>query len=400
MSRPERAFRSGSSVPSPDVRESFPELVELRRRIHRHPEPGFREERTAALIRQKLRSWGIPFRNSCGTGTVALFKGARPGPTILIRADMDALPIREENRVPYASTIPGMMHACGHDGHVAMALVAAKLLRKRRSSLRGNVKFMFQPAEEGPGGARPMIEDGLLERPAVDAAFAIHLRNDLPVGKVGVSAGPVYASSDDFTMTVMGKGGHAGRPHRTVDPVVAAAQIISASQNIVSRQVDPMNGVVVTFGTLRGGTRPNIIPDRVEMQGTVRTFGDAVRRQVAGDLARIGKNVAAALRAKVDLDYRQRYPSVVNDPLLAERVRQVLRGALGARALVEQGRSMAGEDMAFVLREVPGVYLFVGSMNRAKGLDQPHHCARYNFDETALAVGVETWLALAAAFLS
>jgi amidohydrolase len=395
-----RQGTNGAAGISREVRESFRELVELRRRVHQYPEPGFREERTAALIRQKLKSWGIPFRTSCGTGTVALLKGVRPGPTILIRADMDGLPIREETRVPYASKIPGMMHACGHDGHVAMALLAAKLLRKRRGSLRGNVKFMFQPAEEGPGGARPMVEDGVLKRPAVDAAFAIHLRNDLAVGKVGVSAGQVYASSDDFKITVTGKGGHAGRPHRAVDPVVAAAQIITASQTIVSRQVDPMNGAVVTFGTLQGGTKANVIPDRVEMQGTVRTFGDAVRRQLARDLARIGRNVATALRAKVDLDYRPRYPSVVNDPALAERVRGILRGALGARALVEQGRSMAGEDMAFVLREVPGVYLFVGSMNRAKGLAQPHHCARYNFDEEALATGVEIWLALAGAFLS
>jgi amidohydrolase len=245
-----------------------------------------------------------------------------------------------------------------------------------------------------------MIEDGLLRRPAVEAAFAIHLRNDLPVGKLGVSSGPVYASSDDFKITVLGKGGHAGRPHRTVDPVVAAAQIITASQTIVSRQVDPMNGAVVTFGTLQGGTKCNVIPDRVEMQGTVRTFGEAVRRRLARDLQRIGRNVASALRARVEVDYRPRYPSVVNDPSLAERVRTILRRALGARAVVEQGRSMAGEDMAFVLREVPGVYLFVGSMNKAKGLDQPHHCARYNFDETALAYGVEAWLSLAGAFLS
>jgi amidohydrolase len=383
-----------------EVRGSVRELVELRRRLHQIPEAGFREERTAALIRGKLRSWGIPFRALCGTGTVALLEGARPGPTILIRADMDGLPIREETRVPYASTIPGMMHACGHDGHVAMALVAAKLLRRRRSSMRGNVKFMFQPAEEGPGGARPMVEAGVLERPRVDAAFAIHLRNDLAIGKVGLSDGPVYASSDDFRIIVTGKGGHAGRPHRTVDPVVAAAQIISASQTIVSRQVDPTNGAVVTFGTLQGGTKANIIPDRVEMQGTLRTFGEKVRRQVARDLERIGKSVAAALRAKVDFEYRPRYPSVVNDAAMAERVRTILQGALGARALVAQGRSMAGEDMAFVLREVPGVYLFVGSMNRAKGLDQPHHCARYNFDEAALAVGVEVWLSLAGALLS
>ena len=393
------AARNGAAGPSREVRDSVRELVDLRRRLHRIPEPGFREVRTAALIRKTLSGWRIPFRPLCGTGTVALIEGARRGPTILIRADIDGLPLREETRAPYASTIPGMMHACGHDGHAAMALVAARLLWKRRGALRGAVKVMFQPAEEGPGGARPMIQAGVLERPKVDAAFAIHLRNDLAVGKVGVGSGPVYASSDEFRITVTGRGGHAARPHLTVDPVVAAAQIVTASQNIVSRQVDPLRGAVVTFGTVQGGTKPNIIPDRVEMQGTLRTFDERVRRQLMVDLKRIGKNVAAALRASVDVEFRRMYPSVVNDPPLAERVRTVLRDALGARAVVDHGRSMAGEDMAFVLREVPGVYLFVGSMNRAKGLDQPHHCARYEFDEAALAVGVETWLAIADALL-
>ena len=383
---------------SPDVRSHAREVVALRRSIHEYPEQGFKEIRTAALIRSRLKSWGVEHRSLAGTGTVALVRGAKPGPTILVRADMDALPLLELNPVPYASRIKGVMHACGHDGHTAMALVAAKLLRQRRASLRGNVKFMFQPAEEGPGGAGPMIEAGLLERPKVDAAFAIHMWNDLPTGKIGVRSGPVMESADEFRMTVVGRGGHGAAPHQTVDPVAIAAQVVTACQSIVSRKVDPTKCAVVTFGQIHGGTRHNIIPDRVELSGTVRAFEEPVRRQLAREIPKVARGVAASLGAGLEFDYRWGYPPTVNDSRMTALVRDTVRETLGAGAAVEQDVTMGAEDMSLVLQEVPGCYFFLGSMNRRKGLVQPHHSPRFNFDEDALPPGVELWLRLAERF--
>jgi amidohydrolase len=385
---------------SPEVLRHRKDLVAIRRAIHQYPEPGFREHRTASLVRAELRRCGIEPRRVCGTGTVGVVRGGRPGPTILIRADMDGLPVTEENRVPYASKTRGMMHACGHDGHVAMALVAARILQGRRASLRGNVKFMFQPAEEGPGGAGPMIEEGLLEKPRVDAAFAIHLWNNLPVGRAGVRAGPVFASADEFAMTVVGKGGHGAAPHQTVDPVAIAAQVVVACQAIVSRRVDPTRASVVTFGEIHGGTRHNIIPDQVQLTGTLRAFDRAVRRQLRADLPRIAARVAAAFGARLRFEFTQGYPPTVNDPKMTSLVRDAAREALGKSAPTEQDPSMGAEDMSLVLERVPGCYLFVGSSNARKGLTFPHHSARFDFDEGALAGGVELWLRLAGRVLN
>lgn len=380
---------------SADVRQRFRDLVAIRRALHRCPEEGFRELRTAAFIRDRLSKWGIPHRAMCGTGTVALVRGSRPGPTILIRADMDGLPVREENRVAYASRNRGLMHACGHDGHVAMALAAASLLHRRRASLRGNVKFMFQPAEEGPGGAGPMIEAGVLQNPAVNAAFALHVWNDLPTGRVGVRPGPVFASMDEFRLVVRGKGGHGGAPHQTVDPVLAAAQIVVAGQSIVSRRIDPVQGAVVTFGTVHGGTRLNVIPDEVVLEGTARAFDPAVRRRLLREIPRVARGVAAGLGATTRFEILQGYPSTVNDPAMTLHVRAAVEEALGPSASVEQPPSMGAEDMALVLRKVPGCYFFLGSRNPGKGLVYPHHSAHFDFDEDALPIGVEIWLRLA-----
>jgi amidohydrolase len=385
---------------SPDVRSSVKELVALRRAIHQYPEEGFKEFRTSALVRSKLKSWGVDHKAMCGTGTVALIKGSRPGPTMLIRADMDALPLQEENKVPYCSRNKGVMHACGHDGHTAMALLAAKLLQKQRTSLRGNVKFMFQPAEEGPGGAGPMMDEGLLRGPKVDAAFAIHMWNDLPTGRMGVRTGPVFASADEFTMKVIGRGGHGAAPHQTVDPVATAAQVVTACQNIVSRKVDPTRSAVVTFGQIHGGTRHNIIPDVVEMTGTVRAFEETVRRQLQREIPRIAGGVASAMGARFEFEYRRGYPPTVNEESMTDLVRDSVREAAGTAAAVEQDLSMGAEDMSLVLQEVPGCYFFLGSMNPRKGLVHPHHSVHFNFDEDALALGVETWLRLTHRFLN
>jgi amidohydrolase len=384
---------------SPEVARTRAEVVSLRRRVHRHPELGFREERTAALIRARLRSCGVEHRAVCGTGTVALVRGARPGPTILIRADMDALPVREENRVPYASKVPGLMHACGHDGHVAIALGAAKVLQSLRHRLAGNVKFMFQPAEEGPGGAAPMLEAGVLRNPPVEAAFALHLWNEIPVGRVGIRAGPVFAAADEFEMTVEGRGGHGAAPHQTADPVVAAAHVVAACQTVVSRRVDPISSAVVTFGEIRGGTRHNIIPDSVHLTGTLRSFEEPVRRLLAREVARVARRAAAALGAGLRWEYRPGYPATVNDPEMARRVREAAREVLGPRGACECRPTMGAEDMSLILREVPGCYFFLGSGNRRRGLHHPHHSARFDFDEAALAAGVEIWVRLALKYL-
>ena len=385
---------------SPDVRTNTKELIALRRLIHQYPEQGFKEFKTAALIRSRLKSWGVEHKAMCGTGTVALIKGSRPGPTMLIRADMDALPLLELNKVPYCSRNKGVMHACGHDGHTAMALIAAKLLQKRRTSFRGNVKFMFQPAEEGPGGAGPMIDEGLLRGPTVDAAFAIHMWNDLPTGALGVRSGPVFASADEFHMKIVGSGGHGAAPHQTVDPVAAAAQVITACQTIVSRRVDPTKSAVVTFGQIHGGTRHNIIPDHVEMTGTVRAFEEPVRRLLQREIPKVAGGVASALGARLEFEYKRGYPPTVNEESMTDLVRDSVREAAGTAGAVEQDVSMGAEDMSLVLQEVPGCYFFLGSMNHRKGLVYPHHSAQFNFDEEALALGVETWLRLAQRFLN
>jgi amidohydrolase len=385
---------------SPEVKSNTKELIAIRRAIHQHPEQGFKEFKTAALIRSRLKAWGIEHKAMCGTGTVALIKGSRPGPTMLLRADMDALPLLEQNKVPYCSRNKGIMHACGHDGHTAMALMAAKLLQKRRTSFRGNLKIMFQPAEEGPGGAGPMIDEGLLRGPKVDAAFAIHMWNDLPTGRLGVRSGPVFASADEFRIKIVGRGGHGAAPHQTVDPVAAAAQVITACQNIVSRKVDPTKSAVVTFGQIHGGTRHNIIPDVVDMTGTVRAFEEPVRRLLQREIPKVAGGVASALGAKLDFSYHRGYPPTVNEEAMTDLVRDSVREAAGTAAAVEQDVSMGAEDMSLVLQEVPGCYFFLGSMNPRKGFVFPHHSSHFNFDEEALPLGVETWLRLAQRFLN
>lgn len=384
---------------SPEVRALAPEVTRLRRAIHAHPERGFEEVETAKLVRGRLKAWGISHHPLAKTGTVALVKGARPGPTILVRADMDALPLEELSKVPYASKIKGVMHACGHDGHVAMALGAAALLHQRRADLCGNVKVMFQPAEEGPGGAEPMIEEGLLDGPKVDAAFAIHLWNDLDTGQVGVREGPVFAAENQFRLKIVGKGGHGAAPHQTVDPVVVAAQVVTACQAIVSRRVDPVKTAVVTFGKIQGGTRHNIIPDDVTLDGTIRSFDPAVRKQVVREFRKIVTGIAASFGAKVQLDELPGYPPTVNDAEHCARVREALSPAFGVRSVVEQDQCMGAEDMSYVLAKVPGCYMVLGSRNKKKGFIYPHHSAQFDFDEAALANGVEVWMRIAEKYL-
>lgn len=385
---------------TPEVKAIVPELIALRRVLHQYPELGFKETRTAGLIEKHLKKSGVETKRMVKTGTVGLIRGRRPGKTVLFRADMDGLPVMEENKVPYRSRNNGVMHACGHDGHVAISLMAARILARRRDRLAGNVKFMFQPAEEGPGGAMPMIQAGLLERPHVDAAFALHMWNDLPVGTLGVRSGPVFANVDEFTARIIGRGGHGAAPNQTIDPIVTAAYVITALQNIVSRKVDPLESAVVTIGRIEGGSKHNIIPDLVTLYGTVRSFDRRVRGQLQREIERVIRGVTGSMGARYELNYRHQYPATVNDDAMTQVVVEAAQEVVGKRGVIRQDPTMGAEDMSLVLQKVPGSYFMLGSANPKKGLANPHHSARFDFDEASLPIGVEAVVRVVERFLN
>lgn len=374
------------NTPAPVDRTS---LVETRRDIHQHPELGFEETRTAALITERLRALNYHVTPGVGrTGVVGLKKHAgRDGRCVLLRADMDALPVEEANAVPYRSTQPGKMHACGHDGHVAIGLEVARRLAPLQ--LGGSVKFAFQPAEEASNGAQAMIRDGVLETPTVDAAFGIHLWNDLPVGTVGIMAGPVMASVDQFEIEIVGRGGHAAAPHQTIDPVLVAAHVITALQSLVSRRRDPLSEAVVSVTEIHAGRAFNVIPDRAQLRGTVRTFGGSFWEDAPRLVEETAHGVAAAFAATAQLHYRRLSAPLINNEELSTLMREVAAGLIGA-ANVRQGvRTMGGEDMSFFLERVPGCFAFVGSAPRGKGHASPHHSPTFDIDEESLVIGAE-----------
>ena len=384
---------------SEDVKAVTSDVVAIRRDVHSHPEAGFKETRTADLIERRLGAIRVESKRIAGTGILATIKGAKPGPTMLVRADIDGLPVTELNEVPYRSKVPGMMHACGHDGHVATALGAATVLAGRRDKLAGTIKFMFQPAEEGPGGALPMIEAGILDKPKVDASFAMHMWNDLPVGQIGARPGPVFASADEFTVKITGKGGHGAAPHQTIDPIVVAAHLTLALQTIVSRKTHPLKSAVVTVGQIHGGVRHNIISDTATLNGTCRALEKPVRAMIQKEIRAIAKGVAGAFGAKADVEWRDGYPPTVNDPKMTELVRAAAAQVVGEGNVVEQDITMGAEDMSYVLERTPGCYWLLGSANAKKGLDYPHHSARFDFDEESLPIGVQVWTKIAERFL-
>lgn len=367
------------------------ELVAWRRDLHMHPELGHQETRTSGLVAEHLRRLGYRvYSGVAKTGVIGILQGARLGPTVMLRFDMDALPIQEETQAEYASQTPGVMHACGHDGHVTVGLGTATLLQRHRGELAGTVKLVFQPAEEGINGARSMVEEGALDDygPRPDAAFGLHIWNHAPLGQAKCTAGPVMAAADRWVLTVKGRGGHGALPHATADPVVAAGQIVTALQSIVSRNVRPQETVVLSVGTINGGTAFNIIPDQVELTGTVRTFDADVRDTVLGRLEALCQGVAAGMGVQVDLRVEMLTPAVVNDTAATELVRKVAQDVLGAENVRGDFRTMGSEDMAFFLNEVPGSFMFLGSANAQRGLDAPHHSPRFDFDEAVLPLGV------------
>jgi amidohydrolase len=386
---------------SAEVASLLTDLVALRRDLHRHPELGFREHRTAGIVADRLRSLGLEVKTGVGkTGVIGLLKGARPGKTLLIRADMDALPVQEENTHDYASTVKGVMHACGHDAHTAIGLTAARVLAARRDRLAGTVKFVFQPAEEGDGGGKAMVEDGALEAPKVDAALALHLWNSLPVGVVGVRNGATWASSDHLEITIVGKGGHAAYPNAAVDPIVVGAEVVLALQTIVSRQLKPTLPAVVSITKFDAGTTNNVIPPEATLLGTVRLYDESLREDVRRRIERVVKGVCEAHGAAHRCRYTYAYPVTANDPGLAAFVREVAGGVVGAGRVIEHEATMGAEDMAFFFQRVPGCYFVIGSMNAEKGLTYPHHHPKFDFDEACLPLGVELFVRAAERYLA
>jgi amidohydrolase len=357
----------------------------LRRDFHRHPELGFNEFRTAGIVTRELNDLGLEVSTGIGkTGVVALLEGARPGPVVLARFDMDALPILEETAAEYASQNPGVMHACGHDGHTAIGLTVARILGAHREELGGTVKFVFQPAEEGLGGAEAMLADGVLENPRPDYSLALHLWNDQPLGWLGVTPGPAMAASDRFQVTLTGRGGHGASPHLAIDPVLAGAQVVTALQSIVARNIDPLKSAVVTVTSLAGGEAFNVIPSTVSIRGTIRSFEPQVRSLVMERFHQVVDGVAQAMGCQAQIETWRITPAVVNDPQVTNRVQSVAERLLPDCDLDKVGRTMGSEDMAYLMDDIPGCYFFIGSADAARGLNAPHHNPLFDFDEAAL----------------
>lgn len=377
------------------------ELIRLRRDFHRHPELGFHEERTSTVISDYLDRLGMEVHRGIGkTGVVGVLRGRKPGKTVMLRSDMDALPIQEQNDVEYMSVNDGVMHACGHDGHMAILLGAATVLSAERDKLPGIVKFVFQPAEESLGGAKYMIEDGVLEDPRVDAVFGLHLINQIPRGYIACKSGTIMANMDGFIVTIMGRGGHGAMPEGGIDAILMSSQVITALQGIATKQISPLNPVIVHVGIIRGGEAPNVIADTVVLEGTVRTLDESARKLIPGSMERIISGITSTMGGSYELDYQTGYPATINDATMTEMVKKAALEAVGSDCVFEHPSAMISEDMSFYLQKVPGSYFFVGSGNAAKGLCQPHHNSRFDIDEEALVVGAHMMFSVAVSYLN
>jgi amidohydrolase len=377
-------------------------LVATRRDLHRHPEIGFNEHRTAGIAAERLRAAGYTVQTGLAvTGVVGTLRGgAGDGPTLLLRADMDALPVAEECTHDFVSGTPGLMHACGHDAHVAIGLAVAERLARTRNQWRGTVKYMFQPAEEGLGGAVGMIEAGVLE--GVDAALGLHVWLGLPSGIVGVVQGPQMAGAIEWSVEIKGRGGHGALPHETIDALHAASQVVVALQSIVSRTAPPLEPAVVTVGSFHAGAAHNVISESAKLTGTVRAFDPALLESLPGHVERVIAGVCAAMGATYEFRWRWEGPATVNDPRIAEIVRRQAERIVGAERVRTDPdvRTMAAEDFGDVLARVPGCYFFVGGRSEEKGMTHPHHSPRFDLCEDCMPVAVDVLEAAALAVLN
>ncbi len=385
------------------AQEVHKEIIKYRRDLHQIPEVGFELEQTSGYIREQLDKLGITYSFAAQTGVVGLIKGDQPGPTLVLRADMDALPVFEETGLFFAST-NGNMHACGHDAHMAMLLGTAKIINDLRSELRGNVKLLFQPGEEGHGGAAKMIEDGCLENPAVDAAIGLHVGQIFPevaTGQIGICEGPILAAATKFNVTVNGESTHGALPHLGVDAITVASEIILALQKIISREMDPLNPAVLTIGKINGGEAINIVTSRVIFSGDFRTLYESDRQFITRRLSELSTVIAKANRAEAKVDFLGGYPPTVNDPGLASRLKDIASEAVGIDNVIEIKKpNMGTEDMSLYLEKVPGVLFVIGTGNPKKGITYPHHNPRFDLDEECLWIGPAVFSRFALEYLS
>ncbi len=377
----------------------YDDVVSWRRYMHQHPELSFKEEKTAQYIKEKLLSFGLEVKtNIGGHGVMGILEGAQAGKTIALRADFDALPIHDEKEVPYKSQNPGIMHACGHDGHTAALLGTAQALSQYRQQLKGTIIFIFQPAEETPpGGAQFMIEDGVLD--GVDYVFGAHLDSQTPIGKIAVGEGYRMAAVDKFAIQIQGKGGHGARPHEAIDSIVIGSDIVSSLQKIVSRGVNPLQSAVVTIGVFQSGTAFNVIADKATIEGTVRTFNEEIRKQVEKQMKSIVEGITTAFGATYTIDYLNGYPALYNHEEETETVRTLFAQQFTEENIVEMKTSMGAEDFSYFLLEKPGTYFRVGSQNEDEATHYAHHHPKFDFDERALLHLEQAFVKIAAHYV-
>ena len=371
-----------------EAKKLFEFTQAFRRDFHKHPELGFQEVRTAGIVAQELGKLDLKVETGVGkTGVVGMLEGKKPGPVVLLRFDMDALPVTEDTGAEYASQTDGVMHACGHDAHVAIGLTVARMLHKHIDKLSGTVKFVFQPAEEGLGGAERMIEDGVLEDPKPDFALALHMWNDKPLGEICVTTGPAMAGAETFSIKITGKGAHGAAPHQGLDPILASSHIITALQSIVSRNVPPLETAVVSVTSIHGGTAFNVIPPEVNMLGTARMYLPEVRELVLNRMEEIITGIAESMGCEAVIQIDHITPPVINDIDLSKRIQSLVTQLLPDDTLCVDERTMGSEDMAFMMEDIPGCYIFIGSKNKEKGRVFGHHHPKFDIDEDAMPRG-------------
>ncbi|TFB22789.1 amidohydrolase [Filobacillus milosensis] len=384
-----------------EIENLYEEMIELRRDFHKHPELSFQEERTAKIIEEYQKELGLDVRTNVGNGygIVATLKGAKPGKTVAIRADFDALPIDEQNEVPYKSQNPGVMHACGHDAHTAIALGMAKALVKHRDQLQGNVVFIHQNAEEQePGGAKSMIEDGALD--GVDVIYATHMENYLPVDHIYYNHNYILAASDHLEITIKGKGGHGAFPHDCIDVIGVGAQLISSLQQIVSRKIDPLKSGVLTIGSLHSGEKGNVIPDTLNLDATIRSYDPKVRQELHDWVQSITKNTCQAFGADYEVTYNWGYPATKNDPSATDQIIKAAKEVIPEENVLHMEPNMGAEDFSYFLNEIPGTYFFTGSANEEKGFIYPYHHPKWDIDERSILNGAKVMTAATIDYLN